>query len=204
MGRKPLRRRIVFFVSAAALLFSVYSSYATTCETTSMIGPRPSTWAIQMKSTCHVPNFYKINNDLYRSAQPTAIGMEQLRQQIGIKTIINLRTFHSDTDEIGSSDLLNERLYLKNWHVEDEDVIKVMRILANRENGPYLIHCWYGADRTGVMCAMYRIIYQGWTKEQAIDEMVNGGYGFYHLWTNIIHYIQSADIDRLKKAIQAK
>jgi protein tyrosine/serine phosphatase len=204
MGRKPLRRRIVFFVSAAALLFSVYSSYATTCETTSMIGPRPSTWAIQMKSTCHVPNFYKINNDLYRSAQPTAIGMEQLRQQIGIKTIINLRTFHSDTDEIGSSDLLNERLYLKNWHVEDEDVIKVMRILANRENGPYLIHCWHGADRTGVMCAMYRIIYQGWTKEQVIDEMVNGGYGFYHLWTNIIHYIQSADIDRLKKAIQAK
>jgi len=156
-----------------------------------------------MKSTCHVPNFYKINDNLYRSAQPTAIGMEQLKQ-MGIKTIINLRTFHSDTDEIGSTGLLNERLHVKNWHIEDEDVIKVMRILANRENGPYLIHCHYGADRTGVMCAMYRIIYQGWTKEEAIDEMVNGGYGFYNLWTNIIHYIQSADIDKLKKAIQAK
>jgi protein tyrosine/serine phosphatase len=204
MEKKTLRRQIVFVVSAAALLLSVYSSYAMTCKTTSMIGPRPSTWAVQMKSTCHVPNFYKINNDLYRSAQPTAIGMEQLRQQIGIKTIINLRTFHSDTDEIGSSGLLNERLYLKNWHVEDEDVIKVMRILAKKENGPYLIHCQYGADRTGLMCAIYRIIYQGWTKEEAIDEMVNGGYGFYHLWTNIIQYIKSAEIDKLKKAIQAK
>jgi protein tyrosine/serine phosphatase len=204
MERKTLRRRIVFLVSAAALFLSVYSSYAMTCITTSMIGPRPSTWAVQMKSTCHVPNFYKINSDLYRSAQPTAIGMEQLRQQIGIKTIINLRTFHSDTDEIGSTGLLNERLYLKNWHVEEEDVIKVMRILANKENGPYLIHCQYGADRTGLMCAMYRIIYQGWTKEDAIDEMVNGGYEFYHLWTNIIRYIQSADIDKLKKAIHAK
>jgi protein tyrosine/serine phosphatase len=130
--------------------------------------------------------------------------MEQLRQQIGIKTIINLRTFHSDTDEIGSTGLLNERLHVKLWHIEDEDVIKVMRILANKENGPYLIHCHYGADRTGVMCAMYRIIYQGWTKEEAIDEMVNGGYEFRSQWTNIIHYILSADIDKLKKAIQAK
>jgi protein tyrosine/serine phosphatase len=204
MERKTLKRRIVFFVSAAALLLSGYLSTAMTCETTSIIGPRPSTWAVQMKSTCHVPNFYKVTNDLYRSAQPTAIEMEQLRQQIGIKTIINLRTFHSDTDEIGSTGLLNERLHVKLWHIEDEDVIKVMRILANKENGPYLIHCHYGADRTGVMCAMYRIIYQGWTKEEAIDEMVNGGYEFRSQWTNIIHYILSADIDKLKKAIQAK
>jgi protein tyrosine/serine phosphatase len=157
-----------------------------------------------MKSTCHVPNFYKIDNDLYRSAQPTALGMEQLKQQAGIKTIINLRTFHSDTDEIGSTGLLNERLHIKSWHIEDEDVIRVMRILANKENGPYLIHCQHGADRTGLMCAMYRILRQGWSKEEAIDEMVNGGYGFHHQWTNIIHYIQAADIEKLKNAIQAK
>jgi protein tyrosine/serine phosphatase len=204
MERKTQKSRIVFVVSVAALLFSVHASQAATCETTSKIGPRPSTWAVQMKSTCHVPNFYKINSDLYRSAQPTAIGMEQLRQQMGIKTIINLRTFHSDADEIGSTGLLNERLHLKAWHIEDEDVIKVMRILANKENGPYLIHCQHGADRTGLMCAMFRIIYQGWTKEGAIDEMVNGGYVFHHEWTNIIRYIQSADIDKLKNAIQAK
>ena len=115
-----------------------------------------------------------------------------------------MRTFHSDIDEIGSTGLLNERLYVKYWHIEDEDVIKVMKILANKENGPYLIHCWKGADRTGLMCAMYRIIYQGWTKEEAIDEMVNGGFGFHPKWTNIINYIRSADIDKLKKAIQAK
>ena len=88
--------------------------------------------------------------------------------------------------------------------MKDEDVIKVMRILANRENGPYLLHCQLGSDRIGVMCAMCRIIYRGWTKEEAIDEMVNGGYGFDQQWTNIIHDIQSADTDKLKKAIQAK
>ena len=29
------------------------------------------------------------------------------------------------------------------------------------------------------MRAMYRILYQKWTKDKAIDEMLNGGYGFH-------------------------
>jgi len=81
-------------------------------------------------------------------------------------------------------------------------VIRVMRILADQEKGPFLIHCNLGSDRVGVMCAMYRIIYQGWTKEEAVDELVNGGYGFHPQWTNIINYILSTDIEKLRKNIQ--
>ena len=204
MEKPILRVCIAFLISVVVIFLSSRTAYSMNCETTSTIGPRPSTWAVQMKGTCNVPNLYKINDTLYRSAQPTAIGMGQLKQLLGIRTIINMRTLHSDIDEIGSTGLLNERLHVTYWHIEDEDVIKVMRILANKENGPYLIHCWQGADRTGLMCAMYRIIYQGWTKEDAIDEMVNGGFGFHPRWANIIQYIQSADIEKLRKRIQAK
>ena len=53
------------------------------------------------------------------------------------------------------------------------------------------------------MSAMYRIIYQRWTKDKAIDEMVNGGYGFHSMWyNNIIEYVRKADIDKLRKQIQ--
>jgi len=117
MQKSLLRIYITFFVFIVVLIPSGRVSSSMICETASVIGPRPSTWAVQMKSTCNVPNFYKINNNLYRSAQPTAVGMEQLRKQIGIKTIINLRTFHSDADEIGSTALLNERLQVKAWHI---------------------------------------------------------------------------------------
>jgi len=203
MARQTLRNYAALFLAAVVLLLSGCTTISG-CPTTWTIGPRPSTWAIQMKSTSDVPNFYKINDNLYRSAQPTEVGMAQLREIVGIKTIINLRTLHSDSDEIGSTGLLNERLHVKAWHIEDEDVIKVMRDLSNREKGPFLIHCQHGSDRTGVMCAMYRILYQGWTKEEAIDEMVNGGYGFHPLWNNIIKYIQAADIEKLRKDIQAK
>ncbi len=204
MAKLRVRTYKAFLIAAALIFLSGHTSYSTDCEVTSVIGLRPSTWAVQMKNTCNVPNLYKIDENLYRSGQPTAAGMEQLKQRLGIKTIINMRMLHSDIGEIGSTGLLQERLRVAYWHIEDEDVIRVMRILANKENGPYLIHCRHGADRTGLMCAMYRIIYHGWTKEEAIDEMVNGGFGFHHQWTNIINYIRSADIDKLKKAIQAK
>lgn len=84
----------------------------------------------------------------------------------------------------------------------DQIVIKAMNILSREKNGPFLIHCKYGADRTGLMSAMYRILYQNWSKEMAIDEMLNGGYGFHSIWANIIEYIEKADIDSLRHAIQ--
>ena len=160
---------------------------------------RPSEWAVPIQLP-GVPNLHKINYNLYRSAQPTKQGMKNLKQ-LGIKTIINLRAFHSDTDELRGTGLLDEELSVKSWHIEDEDVIRVLKIIRGKENGPFLIHCHHGADRTGVMSAIYRIVEQGWSKDEAIEEMVYGGYGFHPVWLNIIHYIKNVDIDKIKRAV---
>jgi tyrosine-protein phosphatase SIW14 len=183
-----------------------------TCKSISTIGPRPSTWAVQMKGNCNVPNLYRISNSLYRSGQPTEEGITQLvdpKVGIKIKTIIDLRGYHSDPIHTAASKLRMEQVPMnaaeENSQVIDKDVIKVMKIISNKKNGPFLIHCLYGSDRTGLMCAMYRIIYQKWTKDKAIDEMLNGGYGFHTAWyNNIIEYIQKADIDKLQKQINLK
>jgi len=157
---------------------------------------RPAQWAIPIKMT-GVDNLHKINDGLYRSAQPTKEGMMNL-ERMGIKRIINLRSFHSDSDELKGTALLNDALSVKTWHIEDEDVIRVLRILRKKENGPFLIHCQHGADRTGVMSAMYRIVVQGWSKDEAIKEMVDGGYGFHSMWSNIIQYVINVDVDMIK------
>lgn len=39
----------------------------------------------------------------------------------------------------------------------------------------------HGSDRTGTMCALYRIAVQGWSKEDAIREMTAGGFGFHRI-----------------------
>ena len=68
-------------------------------------------------------------------------------------------------------------------------------------NGPYLIHCQHGADRTGTMVAMYRMVIQGWPKDKAIDELVNGGYGFHPVWQNILAYLQEVDVEKIKAEV---
>lgn len=162
---------------------------------------RPPEWA-QPVALEGVPNLFKVTGGLYRSAQPTAAGMKNL-EAIGVRTVINLRAFHTDRDEVAGTTLLNEELSVKTWHLEDEDVVRVLRTLKDPARGPYLVHCQHGADRTGTMIAMYRIVVQGWSREKAIDELVNGGYGFHPVWTNILEYLRSVDVGKIRAAVNS-
>ena len=38
-------------------------------------------------------------------------------------------------------------------------------------------------------------------KEDAITEMVTGGYGFHPMWSNIIAYINRVDVNTIKDAV---
>jgi len=57
----------------------------------------------------------------------------------------------------------------------------------------------YGADRTGTMCAIYRIAIEAWTKEEAVAEMTRGGFGYHGIWKNLVDYIQDLDIEKIKR-----
>lgn len=160
---------------------------------------RPPEWAEPLALE-GAPNLHKVTETLYRSAQPTAEGMKNL-EKLGIRTVINLRAFHSDADEIAGTKLLNEELSVKTWHIEDEDVVRVLRIVKDPARGPYLIHCLHGADRTGTMVAMYRMVVQGWPREKVIDELQNGGYGFHPIWTNIVTYLVKVDVARIRQEV---
>jgi protein tyrosine/serine phosphatase len=78
-----------------------------------------------------------------------------------------------------------------------------MRMLKKAENGPFLIHCQHGADRTGLMSAMYRVLEQGWTPEDALTELIDGGYGYHSMWKNIVRYVRSVDTASLREAIES-
>ena len=158
---------------------------------------RPGSWAQPVELT-GVPNLYKVGDRLYRSAQPTAQGMHNLKGK-GIKTIINLRSFHSDRDEVGDTELGYEHIYMKAWYPEQEDIIRFLQIMINPKRTPVLVHCQHGADRTGTMCALYRIVVEGWTKEEAIREMTQGGFGFHEILENLPEWVQKLDIDAIRK-----
>ncbi len=145
-----------------------------------------------------VPNLHEVSARLYRSAQPNAEGFMNIKR-MGIKTVVNLRSFHTDRDELGTTDLASEHIYMKAWHPEKEDMVRFLKIVADPRRTPVLVHCQHGADRTGTICAIYRIAVQGWTKEAAIQEMVEGGFGFHKVWINLVPWIKSLDIDALRR-----
>ena len=118
---------------------------------------------------------------------------------LGIQTIVNLRSFHSDRDEIGQTGLGYVHIYMKAWHPEEEDIVRFLRIVTDRKRTPVLVHCHYGADRTGTMVAVYRLAIQGWTKEDTLKEMTEGGYGFHPIWKNLTDWIDGLDIEKIKQ-----
>jgi len=187
---KNMKLIAVISIFALVLLNAAYGAETSPAN-------RPAHWAklIQMEG---VPNLHKVSDTLYRSAQPSAEGMKNLKA-MGIETIVNLRSFHSDRDEIGDTGLAYEHIHMKAWHAEEEDAVKFLQIVTNPKRSPVLVHCQHGADRTGTMCALYRVTVQGWSKEEALKEMTQGGFEFHGIWENLIQWINGLDIETIKK-----
>jgi protein tyrosine phosphatase (PTP) superfamily phosphohydrolase (DUF442 family) len=158
---------------------------------------RPKTWA-QPVTLAGVSNLYRVSDVVYRSEQPSTLGLQNLKK-LGIRTIVNLRSFHSDRGKIGETGLEYEQIYMKPWHGEEEDAVRFLQIVTDPKRTPVLVHCQRGSDRTGAMIAVYRIAVQGWSKEEAIREMTEGGFGFHKTWENLPEWIRKLDIDSVKR-----
>ncbi len=161
------------------------------------VGTLTRQWATKINLT-GVPNFYKVSDNLYRGAQPSEEGFRQLEKS-GIKTVVNLRSSHSDRDKLKGTNLNYEHIPMTAWHPEDKDVMRFLKIAADANLTPVFVHCQRGADRTGLMCAIYRVAVQDWGKDEAIEEMTKGNYGFYSIWQNLINYIRKLDIEKIRQ-----
>ncbi|MGI8639715.1 MAG: protein tyrosine phosphatase family protein [Pyrinomonadaceae bacterium] len=131
-------------------------------------------------------NFNQISENFYRGAQPTKEGVKELAK-MGVKTIINLR---------GESDLTRaeERwakaagvkfinIPLSNWfEPKAAQVQKVLDLIDDPKNQPVFVHCKRGADRTGIIVAVYRITRENWTARQANSEAKKFGFGWWQVW----------------------
>ncbi len=193
---EPEKKKTWSVLASVILLLFLFS--ATTCEPS---GPRPENWAQPLKVS-GVPNLYKVSELLYRSAQPSAAGFKEL-EKLGIKTIINLRREHSDQKNLQGTALKYYEIPSKATEVKEDDLLEFLKIVTNPEEGPYLIHCRRGADRTGLFVAVYRIVVQGWSKAEAIREMEAGGYGFNNTYTNIVKYLHTFDPEKFRQALKA-
>jgi len=157
---------------------------------------RPASWA-QPVTIAGIDNCYQVSSNLFRGAQPTAKGMENLKN-LGIKTVVNLRTFHSDKDKVAGTGLKSVRFETEPWRANEDDVVGFLKVMVDTNNLPAFVHCERGADRTGMMCAVYRVAVCGWSKDDAIAEMTEGGFRYNPAWHDLVSYIEKADVADLR------
>jgi protein tyrosine phosphatase (PTP) superfamily phosphohydrolase (DUF442 family) len=144
-----------------------------------------------------VPNLHKVSEHLYRGAQPSAEGMRQL-EKLGIKTVINLRFILSDRDRIEGTGLDYEHINMTTCSPRTKDVVRFLQIVTDSDRTPVFVHCRHGIDRTGMLCAVYHIVVEGWDKDEAIEEMTEGSFAFHSVQKNLVGYVRKLDIDEIK------
>ena len=145
-------------------------------------------------------NLHQMTPMLYRSALPDS-NAAPLLEKLKIGTVINFLP-ESDADWLKSPDIRQVQLTYRTNHVDDSDVLAALRAIQEAEtNGPVLMHCKHGSDRTGLMAAMYRVVIQGWSKEEALNEMTLGGFGTSNGFKDGVRYMMRADVAKLRNAL---
>ena len=127
---------------------------------------------------------------IYRGAEPAEEGFGSLKK-LGVKTIVNLRHFHHANEEEACRKLGIENIWIALATSEapsDDDVRKFLSIVTDPAKQPVYFHCMRGKDRTGTMCAAYRMAVEGWPLEDALREM--DAFGFSPIWRSLRNYVK--------------
>jgi tyrosine-protein phosphatase SIW14 len=132
-----------------------------------------------------VPNSGKINDHLYRGAQPRDPGLLELKK-LGITTIVNLRG--EDPETFGWEEKKAESLGIRFVHIPvegwspptNEQVAQFLSLFRDNAQEKVFVHCRYGDDRTGVFVASYRMAFEKLPPDQALKEMYY--FGFNGAW----------------------
>lgn len=145
-----------------------------------------------------IPNFRCVDSHVYRGGQPNEAGWEYLKQ-LGVQTVIKLNFESEGSDETA------EKLGMKVWYfpIEPNGILDIFKqpdawniytaakILndCSDPNHPAYIHCAHGEDRTGLVVGVYRVLYNGFTKDEAYKEMLKCGFhpeliGLQRFWDN--------------------
>lgn len=177
-----------------------YSGVKQECDSISASGAGIEMSQAQPIEAKGLSNFYKVSDDIYRSAQPEEGGMTSAKA-LGIKTVLSLRETELDSElnRNEGTDLNLIHLPIRTSKVNIQDIKNAMRVIRDAPK-PILIHCRHGADRTGLIVAMYRMVFENWPKACAKSELVNGDFGYHSIWQNVPKEIDKADI----AAIQAE
>ncbi len=114
---------------------------------------------------------------LFRSQALSAEIVVKRCEEHGIRTVVDLRkeeqreAIDAEAEALAAAGVKHIRL--STGQVPDPHVVaQFLEVMDEPANWPVLVHCRHGSGRTGVMAAIYRMEYQGWSNDRARRENV--------------------------------
>jgi uncharacterized protein (TIGR01244 family) len=141
-----------------------------------------------------VPNFHKVNDKVYRGAQPNDTGFQNLAK-LGVKTVVDLRQPEggrsaAEKRVVEAAGMRYVNIPMLGMHKPNPaDVNKALALLNDKEAGPVFVHCRRGADRTGMVVACYRISHDRWDNHRALEEAKSNGMAW--IQKSLQHYVMN-------------
>jgi protein tyrosine phosphatase (PTP) superfamily phosphohydrolase (DUF442 family) len=129
-----------------------------------------------------LPVFAQVTPTLYRGAQPTEEGFRNLAK-MGVKIVIDQRGSRDKEREQVTK--LGMQYVAIPWHCpfpEDTVFARFLKLLRDNPDTKVFVHCLSGQDRTGMQIAAYRMAEQGWSAQEAKQEMEAFGFSRIHSW----------------------
>ena len=123
-----------------------------------------------------VPNFGEVTPTLYRGGLLNTEGLTALAK-MGVKIVVD--THANDVSEEKTVKSLGMEYVAIPWHCpwpRDEVFANFLRVLRENRGKKVFVHCRLGDDRTGMMVAAYRMADEGWTADEAMNEMQTFGF----------------------------
>ena len=160
----------------------------------------PAAQAVELEG---VENLHRVSAELYRSGQPTPVGFTNL-QTLGIRSVLNLREYHKDTRRARHTDLHLMAYPVAAGQVTAADIENCLNLIAQAPK-PVLVHCWHGSDRTGIVVAAYRIVFEGYSVQAAEAEFRTETYGHHEFWYgNLVELLRSTDWQAMRQKLHKK
>jgi protein tyrosine phosphatase (PTP) superfamily phosphohydrolase (DUF442 family) len=148
-----------------------------------------------------IPNFGQITPTLYRGGQPKKGGFEKLAK-MGIAIVVDLRGDRdSERQRVTSLRMQYVPMHWQCSFPRDRIFAQFLTLLRDHPGKKVFVHCRLGDDRTAMMIAAYRMAEEGWSPEQALEEMKMYGFNFAHrrlICPGLSHY-EEHFLQRLQK-----
>ena len=132
-----------------------------------------------------IPNAGKVSDSLFRRAQPHLSHLNELKK-LGVTTIVDLRSESAHTRERERAEAKSLGIHFVSIPLggfstpSSAQLAEFFTLLREGPPQRVFVHCEFGEDRTGVFIASYRIAFEHWTPDRALEEMHD--FGFHRFW----------------------